>query len=67
MPFLKAYKPLYKGHVQFRSDMTRSEHGTSTNAGRSKVTEGRLAPLPGGKKHSKGNSYKPSKPPERRE
>lgn len=34
-------KAPYAGHVQFRSDKTTSEYGTGTDAGRSKVTEGR--------------------------
>lgn len=47
---LKPYAAPYKGHVQFRSDKTTSEHGTSTSVGRSKVTEGRKPMLPAGKK-----------------
>ena len=31
----------YKGHKAMQCDITKSEHGTGTDAGSSKVTEGR--------------------------
>lgn len=43
----------YPGHVQFRSDSSKSEHGTGTSAGRSGVTEGGKIPTPSGRSHGK--------------
>ena len=50
----------YKGHVQFRSDSSQSEHGTGTDAGRSKVTEGTKIPTPSGRSHG-SRGYKSAK------
>ena len=42
---LKPGADAYKGHVQFRSDVSGKAGVFSTDAGKSKVTEGRKPPL----------------------
>jgi hypothetical protein len=54
---MKQEKPPYKGHMAMCCDKQTSEHGTSTAAGKSKVTEGRGMESPVGRKgpHGKGS------------
>ena len=53
---MKQGNPPYKGHKAMVCDVQRSEHGTGTDAGRSKTTEGKRMESPTGSKgpHGKG-------------